>query len=170
MEKMYFETNFDLFVNGVKFNAELSNIVEKEDTMFCKDTFYTHVTQAGNTAYVFFIKDHEIKWEELKDYDECVLKLKSIIEKNILDNMKEDLFYSPDDVIEKELEILKTQMQNLLKSIEIKKPKYAIQDVRKFFNANASFMTNEEIFRLIDDLNLSELNADRVKFWQNEIK
>lgn len=166
MEKMYFEKEFDFLVDGVKFTATATNFNHLEESLIkCNETLYVCVFHATNKVNEFYIKPHQIDWANILNKNELYLKVYNMIEENIKAFMKEDLEFSTDDVVEKELALLEKDLTNLIQSIKIKKPKYALQDARAFFNKNASYLRNTEIFKLIDDLDLNDLNEEHVRFW-----
>lgn len=166
MEKTYFEKDFDFTVDGIKFTATATNFnYLEENKIKCNETLYVCVFHATNKVHEFYIKSDQFDWENILNVNELYLKVYDMIEESIKAFMNEDLEFSTDDVVEKELALLEKDLNDLIQSIKIKKPKYALQDARAFFNKNASYLRNTEIFKLIDDLDLNDLNEEHVKFW-----
>lgn len=168
MEKTYFSKALNVNVNGVEFLVDVYNLYGQDDEIICKESVYVGVylnTDVTKVIYEFLIQDYEIEWDTIENDDKLFEKLLSIISLNIKDAMNEDLFFSDDVTIAKELGKLKTEMGDVINSINTKTPKDALIDVRKFFNKNASFMRDADIFKLIDDLDLTEYNKKQVEFF-----
>lgn len=161
MKKFYFEKEFKLKVNNKEFIATASNLLDEEE----REDILVDVKYQNEELYLFFIQDYEIQWWTIENEDDFYKDLVKIIESNISYKMSEDLMFADDLEVKEILSKLKIAMLVLIKSINNKKPKDALIDVRNFFYENATYLSDEKIIKLIYDLDLEKEIANMLNYF-----
>lgn len=164
MKKFYFEKEFKLKVNNKEFIATASNLLDDEE----REDILVDVKYQNEELYLFFIQDYEIQWWTIENEDDFYKDLVKIIESNISYKMSEDLMFADDLEVKEILSKLKIAMLVLIKSINNKKPKDALIDVRNFFYENATYLSDEKIIKLIYDLDIEKEIAKMLDYFSTD--
>ena len=152
MEKIYFEKEFKLKVNDKEFTATASNLLDDEE----REDILVDVKYQNEELYLFFIQDYEIQWWTIENEEDFYKDIIKIIESNISYKMSDDLMFVDDFEVKVRLNMIKSTMLDLIKSIDKKDAKDALIDVRNFFYDNATYLSDEKIIKLIYDLDLEK--------------
>ena len=118
--------------------------------------------------YLFFIQDYEIQWWTIENEDIFYNELVKIIESDISYKMSDDLMFADDLEVKAILSKLKIAMLDLIKSINNKKPKDALIDVRNFFYENVTYLSDEKIIKLIYDLDIEKEIAKILNYFSTD--
>ena len=164
MKKIYFEKEFKLKVNDKEFTATASNLLDDEE----REDILVDVKYQNEELYLFFVQDYEIQWWTIENEDDFYKDLIKIIESNISYKMSDDLMFADDFEVKVRLDMIKTTMLDLIKSIDKKDAKDALIDVRNFFYENVTYLSDEKIIKLIYDLDIEQEIAKMLNYFSTD--